>query len=206
MANEIEFKVPIEEKDLKRFLENKPLWTSLNLNTKYVETKLDEFFENPETNKGNVVRIRGVTILKSIDDFFKPGGKNNKDSKYYLCYKRKNKSSDGLSEITEEYETLIEDHTVFEKIMEACKHNIFFRKMKKAINVEFLQDKQRNNYNIEFVCVNDKFYYLEVEWIGNFNNVAKNPNEVIKYLENRCRDLGFDPTNKDPRMWREIVK
>ena len=64
----------------------------------------------------------------------------------------------------------------------------------------------KDKYNIEFVIVNDKFYYIEIEWIADFTNKIRNSNDVIEFLEGKVKELGFDPRNKDSRTWIQIVK
>ena len=178
MANEIEFKIEITKDEYKEFEKN-----NKNLIKEYVH-KSDEFYNCP--TKGNVIRIR-----KSDDD-------------YYLCYK--NKNFNGKVEVTDEYETKIEDPDVFRRIMEALNVSVFFTKKKDAMEVVFKNDPMKDKYNIEFVIVNDKFYYIEIEWIADFTNKIMNANDAIEFLEGKIKELGFDPRNKDSRSWIQIVK
>ena len=178
MANEIEFKIEITKDEYKEFEKN-----NKKLIKGYVH-KSDEFYNCPI--KGNVIRIR-----KSDDD-------------YYLCYK--NKNFKGNVEVTDEYETKIEDPDVFRYIMEALNVSVFFAKKKDAMEVVLKNDPMKDKYNIEFVIVNDKFYYIEIEWISEFTNKIRNSNDVIEFLESKVKELGFDPRNKDSRSWVQIVK
>ena len=188
MANEIEFKIEITKDEYKEFEKN-----NKNLIEGYVH-KFDEYYNCPI--KGNVIRIR-----KSDDD-------------YYLCYK--NKNFKGNVEVTAEYETKIKDPDVFRHIMEALNVSVFFTKKKDAMEVVFKNDPMKGKYNIEFVIINDKFYYIEIEWIADFTNKImaiklsglqlSDSNDVIKFLEGKIKELGFDPRNKDSRSWIQIVK
>ena len=178
MANEIEFKIEITKDEYKEFEKN-----NKNLIEGYVH-KSDEFYNCP--TKGNVIRIRKT------------------DDEYYLCYK--NKNFKGKVEVTDEYETKIEDPDVFRHIMEALNISVFFTKKKDAMEVVFKNDPMKDKYNIEFVIVNDKFYYIEIEWIADFTNKIRNSNDVIEFLEGKVKELGFDPRNKDSRTWIQIVK
>ena len=178
MANEIEFKIEITKDEYKEFEKN-----NKKLIKGYVY-KSDEFYNCPI--KGNVIRIR-----KSDDD-------------YYLCYK--NKNFKGNVEVTDEYETKIEDPDVFRHIMEALNVSVFFTKKKDAMEVVLKNDPMKDKYKIEFVIVNDKFYYIEIEWISEFTNKIRNSNDVIEFLESKIKELGFDPRNKDSRSWVQIVK
>ena len=178
MANEIEFKIEITKDEYKEFEKN---------NKKLIEGyvhKSDEFYNCPI--KGNVIRIR------------------KSDDEYYLCYK--NKNFKGKVEVTDEYETKIEDTDVFRHIMEALNVSVFFTKKKDAMEVVFKNDPMKDKYNIEFVIVNDKFYYIEIEWIADFTIKIRNSNDVIEFLEGKIKELGFDPRNKDYRTWIQIVK
>ena len=74
------------------------------------------------------------------------------------------------------------------------------------MEVVFKKDPMKDKYNIEFVIVNDKFYYIEIEWISEFTNKIRNSNDVIEFLEGKIKELGFDPRNKDSRTWIQIVK
>ena len=103
-------------------------------------------------------------------------------------------------------ETKIEDPDVFRHIMEALNVPVFFTKKKDAMEVVFKNDLMKDKYNIEFVIVNDKFYYIEIEWIADFTNKIRNSNDVIEFLEGKVKELGFDPRNKDSRTWIQIVK
>ena len=178
MANEIEFKIEITKDEYKEFEKN-----NKKLIEEYVH-KSDEYYNCPI--KGNVIRIR-----KSDDD-------------YYLCYK--NKNFKGNVEVTDEYEIKIEDPDVFRRIMEALNVSVFFTKKKDAMEVVLKNDPMKDKYNIEFVIVNDKFYYIEIEWISEFTNKIRNSNDVIEFLESKIKELGFDPRNKDSRTWIQIVK
>ena len=80
------------------------------------------------------------------------------------------------------------------------------QRKKDAMEVVFKNDPMKDKYNIEFVIVNDKFYYIEIEWIADFTNKIRNSNDVIEFLEGKIKELGFDPRNKDPRTWVQIVK
>ena len=179
MANEIEFKVEITKKEYEDFKKN---------NKKMIKefvSKSDEFYH--KNDKGTVIRIR-----KSNDD-------------YYLCYKEKTITS-SKTEVTKEFETKIDDPDVFRHIMGALGESIFFKKTKDALEVVFDRDPLKDKYNIEFVIVNDKFYYIEIEWIADFTSKIKNSDDVIEFLEQKVRDLGFDPSNKDIRPWMQIIK
>ena len=178
MANEIEFKIEITKDEYKEFEKN-----NKKLIEEYVH-KSDEYYNCPI--KGNVIRIR-----KSDDD-------------YYLCYK--NKNFKGNVEVTDEYETKIEDPDVFRRIMEDLNVSVFFTKKKDAMEVVLKNDPMKDKYNIEFVIVNDKFYYIEIEWISEFTNKIRNSNDVIEFLEGKIKELGFNPRNKDSRTWIQIVK
>ena len=178
MANEIEFKIEITKDEYKEFEKN---------NKKLIEGyvhKSDEFYYC--SNIGSVIRIR------------------KSDDEYYLCYK--NKTFKGKVEVTDEYETKIEDPDVFRHIMKALNVPVSFTKKKDAMEVVLKNDPMKDKYNIEFVIVNDKFYYIEIEWVAEFTNKIRNSNEVIKFLEGKIKELGFDPRNKDSRPWIQIVK
>lgn len=210
MANEIEFKINVGKSGIKKILDTK-YFNSKNLCLYGFNIKRDMYFES--SKEGEVIRIRQAQSvgMSNIDRFFDDIKFNEKSfSESYLCYKNKGFSEDGKTEITNEYETQINDPEPFIKIMESKGVNVHFTKEKKSVLIEFVNDIYKNSYHIELVCVNNKHWYIEIEWIDEINENSVHFNtvdKIISYLDGLVLELGFDPFNsKDPRSWKEIVK
>lgn len=207
MANEIEFKINVGKEGIEKILDTN-YFNSKNLCLCGFNMKRDIYFRT--SKEGEVIRIRQVQSVgcSNIDKFFdKIEFNEDSFSESYLCFKNKGFSDDGKTEITNEYETLIKDPEPFIKIMESKNVDIHFTKEKKSVLIEFIDDIYRNSYHIELVCVNNKHWYIEIEWIDKIEDTHFNSiDNVISYLEGRILELGFDPHNKDPRPWKEIVK
>lgn len=215
MHKEIEFKIEISKEDFIKFLENEEIWKSIYINGLLI--KEDILYES----KKGVVRLRKNSaghLGDSLDEFlFKDEilkSKINSD----ICYKEK-EIINGY-ESNKESESEVANPETFIKIMEAVGSKEKFRKEKRSISISFedlSKFKQLNwgSYaiNPEFVCVNQKYLYLEIEaivevspkyFIDDIND--SKINEVISILEEAVKTLGFDPSKKDPRPWTEIVK
>lgn len=207
MANEIEFKINVGKEGIEKILDT-DYFNSKNLCLCGFNIKRDMYFK--PSKEGEVIRIRQNQSIgiANVNKFFEEIKFDDKTfSESYLCYKNKGFSDDGETEVTNEYETSIENPEPFIKIMESKKSNVYFIKEKKSILIEFSNDIYKNSYHVELVCVNNKHYYIEIEWVddllnANFNTVDK----VITYLEGRILELGFNPFEKDPRSWMEIIK
>lgn len=207
MANEIEFKINVGKEGIKKILDTN-YFNSKNLCLCGFNIKRDTYFE--PSKEGEVIRIRQNQSvgMAYVNKFFEEIKFNEKAfSESYLCYKNKSFSDDGETEVTNEYETSIENPEPFIKIMESKNSNVYFVKEKKSILIEISNDIRKNSYQIELVCVNNKHYYIEIEWVddlldANLNTVDK----VIAYLEGIILELGFNPFKKDPRSWMEIIK
>lgn len=207
MANEIEFKINVGEEGIKKILDTN-YFNSKNLCLCGFNIKRDMYFK--PSKKGEVIRIRQEQSIEmnNINKFFEEIKFDEKTfSESYLCYKNKGFSDDGETEITNEYETRIDDPKPFIIIMQSKDSNMYFIKEKKSILIEFSNDIYKNSYHIELVCVNNEHYYIEIEWVDdllgpNFNTADK----VITYLEGMILELGFDPFKKDSRPWMEIIK
>lgn len=207
MANEIEFKINVGEEGIKKILDT-DYFNSKNLCLCSFTIKRDMYFK--PSKEGEVIRIRQNQSIgmANVNKFFEEIKFDDKTfSESYLCYKNKGFSDDGETEVTNEYETSIDDPEPFIKIMESKKSDVYFIKEKKSILIEISNDIHKNSYHIELVCVNNKHFYIEIEWVGdllnpNFNTTDK----VISYLEGIILELGFNPFKKDSRPWMEIVK
>ena len=207
MANEIEFKINVGEEGIKKILDTN-YFNSKNLCLCGFNIKRDTYFE--PSKEGEVIRIRqnqsvGMAYINKFFEEIKFNDKAFSDS--YLCYKNKGFSNDGETEVTNEYETPIENPEPFFKIMESKNSNVYFVKEKKSILIEISNDIYKNSYHIELVCVNNKHYYIEIEWVDDLHGPHFNTTDkVISYLEGIILELGFNPFEKDPRPWMEIMK
>lgn len=208
MANEIEFKVEITREQLLHFFSDRA--RNLKVHARAAYMKLDEYYEAGSKEKNEVIRIRGQYPLDSVSDFlgFPHLGEDDNEvrGEYYLCYKEKT-IVDG-SEVSNEYESRIEDPNVFRKIMASKNIPMYFTKRKKALKVVFRDedDEMKEKYNIEFVIVNCRFYYIEIEWVSDFTDEYDTPDKVVKFLEEKIKLLGFDPSKKDSRTWKNIIE
>lgn len=215
--HEIEFKVKLTKEQFieffnKRFRENCCEGGVIIYDSFY--DKNDYYYKSP--NKDDVIRIRDeikrvFKMVKENTNPFKCCDKSDMiKALSFLCYK--NKLIINGIEVNEEIETTIENEIVFDKIMESLGVEQYFHKNKKSI----LIDSQTGDefvdygikYNIELVCVNDKYYYLEAEYIGLIgkDEKIKSASDAIKFLETRkiIKD-NFDVSVKDPRSWIEII-
>lgn len=217
MANEIEFKVKLTKEQIIEFF-NKRIKRNRCKNGKILYDsfyiKNDYYYETP--NKDDVIRIREedkrvIGLIKlDTDPFEYCKYSNTINILKFLTYKKKS-TVDG-NEINEEFETNIYSKNVFEKIMESLGVKQYFRKNKISVTIdnqivdEFVDYGIR--YNIDLVCVNDKYYYLEAEYTGIIgeDKKIKTTSDAIKFLETRkiIKD-NFDVSVKDPRSWIEIV-
>lgn len=206
MANEIEFKIKLSKEKFFEFFDSGR--DHLNIRNDGSYMKLDEYYEAGSKEKNEVIRIRGEYKFNSVDEFLgRTVLKNANDivGEYFLCYKEKNIING--SEISSEYETKIDDPNVFRKIMASKNIPMYFTKRKRAMKIVF-RDEDENlskKYNIEFVIVNDNYYYIEIEWVSDFTETCNNSDKVIEFLEDKIKALGFDPSIKDPRYWRTII-
>ena len=213
MGNELEFKIKLTPKLIKSFMENDKIWRDNDLYIDEIMIKKDSYYKNPYVplKTGNIVRIRNeyscgkydekVFLTNNITDEeienIQPECKSS-----FICFKEKT-IVDGY-EITKEFESVNEEG-VGEKIIEALGGKEYFSKEKKSISFNFFNDPNRGNFNIELVCVNKQYYYLEIEWVGDLTEELSDSDKIFKYLENIVTKLGFDPSNKDPRSWMEII-
>ena len=169
MANEIEFKVKLTKEQIIEFF-NKRIKRNRCKNGKILYDsfyiKNDYYYETP--NKNDVIRIREedkrvIGLIKlDADPFEYCKYSDTINILKFLTYKKKS-TVDG-NEINEEFETNIYSKNVFEKIMESLGVKQYFRKNKISVTIdnqivdEFVDYGIR--YNIDLVCVNDKYYYL----------------------------------------------
>jgi len=217
MANEIKFKVKLTKEKVieffnKRNCKNNYMKGDILYDCFYVK---DDYYYKT-LNNDDVIRIREedkhvISILKEDTNPFEYCDKSNTLSNHkYLIYKKKSIIDE--NEINEEFETPIHSKVVFDKIMESLGVEQYFHKNKKSVRIgnqfadEFVDYGIR--YNIDLVCVNDKYYYLEAEYIGIIgeDKKIKTASDAIKFLETRKIIIeNFDVSVKDPRSWIEIV-
>jgi len=231
MGKEVEFKIPIS---LENFGNN--VLGKIESNPKFVRMnditfKRDAYFSsaNDFTNDGKVIRLRKDAVHHNVilpetfdarrDLFIKQFTTSNYgvdlkhsdiysdfDLHFYLTRKIK-RVVDG-NEINDEYETEIADD-VYDNIYDCFSglgHKPYFRKIKTAVNVVFDQDDPK--YHYELVSVN-RLIYLECEYVGNkFDNLKLTPLAVppLAIMEKMCSEIGLDPSNKDVRPWKDIIK
>lgn len=213
MGNELEFKIKLTPELIKSFMTNDKIWSENDLYIDEVSVKKDSYYKSPyiPLKTGNIVRIRNEYSCGKYDErsfltdnitneYLEKISPECKES--FICFKEKN-IIDGC-EITKEFESINQEH-VGEKIIAALGGEEYFSKEKKSISFKFFNDPNRGNFNIELVCVNKQYYYLEIEWVGDFTEEISDSEKVFKYLENIVTKLGFDPSNKDPRSWMEII-
>lgn len=213
MGNELEFKIKLTPELVKSFMTNDKIWNENDLYIDEIMVKKDSYYKSPYVplKTGNIVRIRNeyscgkyndISFLTDniTDEELEKISSECKES--FICFKEKS-VIDGC-EITKEFESINQEH-VGEKIIEALGGKEYFSKEKKSISFNFFYDPNRGNFNIELVCVNKQYYYLEIEWVGDFTEELSDSEKVFKYLENIVTKLGFDSSNKDPRSWMEII-
>lgn len=215
MHKEIEFKVKISKEEFINFLQNKEIWKSIYINGLMV--KEDILYES--TN--GVVRLRknsSSSLDEPLEEFLFKDNVIKSSINSDICYKEK-KIINGY-ENNEESESEVANPETFVKIMKAVGSKEKFRKEKRSISIGFdnLSKFKRLDWgsygiNPEFICVNQKYLYLEIEAIVDVSpkyfideiNESK-ISEVISILEEAVKTLGFDPSKKDSRPWMEIVK
>ncbi len=220
MAREIEMKIPLTEEQY------------MSLAGDFIKQdieiilKSDEYYsryktrkERLENNEPQVIRIRsekyaenGGNMFKKLDSFQKvvmffehlrTDSSTDFSEKTFFTLKTKT-IKDGI-ELNEEHETFVQDAQPVRKLFESTGFIKWFEKSKCAVSAYLpkkLPDGAEIVFHAELEIVNG-LPYIEIEYASENNEF--DTKTILKYLEEKIRDLNLDPSKRDERSWKQIL-
>lgn len=220
MANEIEFKIKLDEEKVKSFfgLETADKWSWYELNVSEGGIRNDFYYADVKIKKDikkllkekkvPIKRVRYEGSLNKcgknkaslkflLSDDFDPNQKGLTSSDVLYTEKVRRVNKDGI-ETNDEYEVSgTEAAPKIAEVKDETKYFCWFNKQKKYLRVVTKTNKQ---IHLEFVNVNG-LLYLEAEIVGSAGTEANR----LKALEDLVKNLGFDLKDRDGTPWVELL-
>ncbi len=220
MSQEIELKIPLTQNEYNNFYENvfccetdeKQFFNNVEFysTNKNLITKSDEFYsryttrkEREENNEPSGIRLR-VETETATTEIATNLGTQILSTRAYFTIKRKS-SKNGI-EINEENETFIKNSDVLKQFFEVAGYKCWFKKVKTAYSC--YADYEGLTFHVELVKVNN-LPYIEIEVVSEQNmktDSFENVDSIATKLEDFVKVIGFDPSKKDARSWRDILE
>lgn len=172
---EIEVKIPVDFAKFSKLLEMFAVNGEFKLKKDSYFSKYDTYNERKENNE-TLIRIR----------------EENEDC--FITTKKKT-ILDGVEKNTE-IETKVEKYFFFNFLLNDIGLKNYFSKNKKTWLMNI------NGTNTELEIINDKYFYVEIEYI---TSTLENIQDATIYIKQVCESLGLNYEDRDTRSWMEII-